>query len=222
MSNTTNTTNTTNATYPNLVTVDYMADYHKYKPSLFRESPNLDMLFESIFSVCDAQQQELLWLSQNMLNIDVAVGYHLDFIGGLVGQPRFLSDFNTEPYFGFDRSYQSETFGSKLDSTAGGRWNSRSYFNTATARKLSDDEYRRIIKARVISNNSNCCANDLLEVINLITNATDSTVQLLSHGVLNIKTTDTTGVLAYFVNRYQNIDSILPIAAGVRVYLESI
>lgn len=200
--------------------INYAEDYHETKPSLFRESENLDRLLQALFDVCDVQQRGFLWLSENLLNVDVAQGFHLDFIGGVVGQPRFLSDFNTEPYFGFDKSYQSKTFGSALDPEVGGYWNSRSYFNTATSRQLNDEEYRRLIKARAIYNQSNCSANDLLEVVNLITNSKNNTIQVLRHGLIQINTDDSSGIISYFVDRLLNDDNILPIAAGVRVGLE--
>lgn len=198
----------------------YAEEYHEDKPSIFRESENLDRLLQAIFDVCYQQQLDFLWLSQNLLNVDVAEKSHLDFIGNIVGQPRFLSDFNTEPYFGFDGSYQSKPFSSVTNPDIGGFWNSRSHFNTATARQLNDDEYRRLIKARAIYNQSNCTANDLLEVVNLITDSDDNTVQLLKHGLIQIKTSDKTGILSYFVDRLYLEDNILPIAAGVRVGLE--
>ena len=201
-------------------TLDYLVDYYDLEPSLFRESDNLHKLFQSIFYVCHIQQIDLLWFAENILNIDAAENAHLDFIGGIVGQPRFLTDFNTEPYFGYDGSYQSKTFGSTTDPEIGGYWNSRSYFNTATSRKLNDDEYRRLIKARVIYNQSNCTANDLLEVINLITNSKNNTVQMLKHGLVQINSDDGTGILSYFVDRLLNDDNILPIAAGVRIGLQ--
>ena len=203
-------------------TLDYLADYYELEPSLFRESDNLHKLFQSIFSVYHEQQIDLLWFADNILNIDTAENFHLDFIGKLVGQDRFLVGFNAETYFGFEGAYKSDTFGSSLDPEVGGYWNSRSYFNAATARRLSDDEYRRIIKARIISNHSDCSPNDLLEVINLITNRTDNTTQTVQHGIITVKSKDNTGILSYFVDRLLNDDNILPIAAGVKIGLEEV
>ena len=202
--------------------INYAEEYHEDKPSIFRESENLDRLLQAIFDVCYQQQLDFLWLSQNLLNVDVAEKSHLDFIGNIVGQPRFLSDFNTEPYFGFDGSYQSKPFSSVTNPDIGGFWNSRSHFNTATARQLNDEEYRRLIKARAIYHQSNCTANDLLEVINLLSNSKNNTVQMISHGLIQIKTDDSSGIISYFVDRLLNDDNILPIAAGVRVGLEAL
>lgn len=201
--------------------IDYLKDYVEMQPSVTRESENLELLFNSIFSAIDLQQQDLLWLSQNILNLDLAQGWHLDFIGNIVGQSRLLYDFNSEVYFGFEGAYKSETFGSKTDTNVGGFWNSRGYFDKSSARKLNDDEYRRIIKARVIYNQSNCTANELLEVINLITNRKNNTVQIIEHGYIKIKTSDESGLLNYFISKLEGVENILPIAAGVRVILES-
>ena len=200
-------------------TLDYLSDYYELEPSLFRESDNLHKLFQSIFSVYHEQQIDLLWFSENMLNIDAAENFHLDFIGKLVGQDRFLVGFNAETYFGFEGAYKSDTFGLSGAPYVGGYWNSRSYFNAATARRLSDDEYRRVIKARIISNHSNCSPNDLLEVINLITNRTDNTTQTIQHGIITVKSKDKTGLLSYFVDNIDTKANILPVAAGVRLNL---
>lgn len=200
-----------------LYEIDYFGDHELYCPSLFRESDTFFNLLGAIFSAYQSQQVDFLWLAENILNIDEATGWHLDFIGNIVGQDRFLIDFNTEPYFGFHKSYESETFGTASDPSVGGYWNSRSYFNTSSARRLNDDEYRRIIKARVIYNSSTCTKNDLVEVINLITDRTDNIVQTKSHGLIEVTTQDTTGLLAYFVERLDGLDNILPVAAGVRI-----
>ena len=193
-----------------LYEIDYLGDHEMYCPSLFRESDALFNLLGAIFSAYQSQQVDFLWLAENILNIDEATGWHLDFIGSIIGQDRFLLDFNTEPYFGFHKSYQSETFNV-------GYWNSRSYFNTSSSRRLNDDEYRRLIKARAIYNSSTCTTDELLEVINLITDRTDNRIQVKSHGVIEISSQDTSGILAYFVEKPEGFDSILPVVAGVRI-----
>ena len=190
--------------------VSYYAEHTDTCPSLFRESANLNLIIESVFSAYQSQQVDFLWLAENILDVDKATGWHLDFIGNIVGQDRFLLDFNTEPYFGFDKSYQSEKFNV-------GYWNSRSYFNTSSSRRLNDDEYRRLIKARAIYNSSTCTTDELLEVINLITDRTDNRIQVKSHGVIEISSQDTTGILAYFVEKPEGFDNILPVVAGVRI-----
>lgn len=202
--------------------IDYQQDYYQLQPSLFRESDNLHLLLQAIHDVFDLQQLDFLWLSENLLNIDVAEKSHLDFIGNLVGQSRFLIGFDSDTYFGFEGAYESDTFGALGAPYIGGVWNSRSYFNVGASRRLSDEEYRRVIKARVIFNSSNCSANDLLEVINLLTGRNDNSTQIRQHGLIRIKSLDTTGILSYFIDKIDSTDNILPVVAGVRVVLEYI
>lgn len=199
--------------------IDYMESHRDIQPSLFRESPLLEKLIESIVKPYQDQQGDLLWLAKNILNLDVAEKWHLDFMGSLIGQERFLVDFNVESYFGFKNSYKSETFGDKSNPSIGGYWKTRGDFKTASARRLNDEEYKRLIRARIICNNSNCITNDVVEVINLITNRTDNKVQTIKHGHIRITSVDETGLLAYFVDRLERIDNILPIASGVYVEL---
>lgn len=199
--------------------IDYIENLEEDFPSLFQESENLKILMECILKPYMQQQEDLLWLAENILNLDVAEKWHLDWIGSLVNQPRFLVNFNVEPYFGFEGSYNSETFGTPSNPSVGGYWNSRSHFDTSSARRLNDDEYRRIIQAKTIYLNSNCIRNDLVEVVNLITNRTDNVIQTMRNGLVRITTKDTTGLMSYFADRYQLEDTILPIAAGVRLEL---
>ena len=198
---------------------DYFKQHLELQPSIFRESENLGLLFESIYDVLMTQQDDFKWFSENILNIDIAEKSHLDLIGGLVGQNRFLVDFNVEKYFGFKYSYNSDTFGDSSDPSIGGYWNSRSNFNKSTARRLNDDEYRRLIKARVIYNQSMCTTNDIVEVVNLITNRADNKVQRFGHGLIKITSKDETGLLAYFIDRLNSVDNIIPVASGVQVQL---
>lgn len=202
-----------------LTTIDYVADNAEIQPSLYYESENWNNLLASILKPYQDQQRDFIWLAENLLNLDVAEKWHLDFIGNIVGQERFLIDFNTDPYFGFQNSYQSETFGTISDPDVGGYWKSRANFRSASARRLNDEEYKRIIKARVIYNASMCVMNDLVEIVNLITNRNDNNVQVMRHGLIRITTQDTSGLLPYFIDRINLQDNILPIPAGVRVEL---
>lgn len=206
----------------NLKPIDYLKDFHDTQPSIFRESENLHRLVQAIYDVFDIQQRGLLWLAEHLLDLEVAEGSHLDLIGSLVGQPRLLVDFNSKTYFGFDGSYQSDSFGASGLDFVGGVWNSRSYFDSASARRLSDEEYRRVIKARVIYNNSNCTSNDLVEVVNLLSGRDDNTVQRLRHGLIRLGTADKSGLISYFSSRVGYADSILPIASGVRLQVENV
>ena len=200
--------------------INYYSDFLSNSPSLFVESENLKKIIEVILNQYQIDQEKYLWLIDNILNLEIAEKYHLDFIGQLVGQDRFLVNFNQEKYFGFLGSYQSETLGTLSDESVGGYWNSVDNFISSSARRLNDEEYKRIIKARIIYNNSNCLINDLVNVVNLITNRTDNRISLVKHGQLVIKSVDESGLLTYFFERLELEDNILPITYGVSVSLE--
>ena len=204
----------------NNTTINYYSDFLSNSPSLFVESENLKKITEVILNQYQIDQEKYLWLIDNILNLDIAEKYHLDFIGKLVGQDRFLVNFNQEKYFGFLGSYQSETLGTLSDASVGGYWNSIDNFISSSARRLNDEEYKRIIKARIIYNNSNCLINDLVNVVNLITNRTDNRISLVKHGQLVIQSNDESGLLTYFFDRLELEDNILPITYGVSVSLE--
>lgn len=204
----------------NNTTINYYAEFFSDCPSLFVESANLKKLIEVILEQYQKDQEKYLWLIDNILNLEAAEKWHLDFIGQLVGQNRFLVNFNQEKYFGFLGSYQSETLGTLSDPSVGGYWNSVDNFISSSARRLNDEEYKRIIKARIIYNNSNCLMNDLVRVVNLITNRTDNRISLVKHGQLVIQSTDESGLLTYFFDRLELEDNILPITYGVSVSLE--
>lgn len=204
----------------NNTTINYYSDSLNYSPSLFVESENLKKVIEVILNQYQIDQEKYLWLIDNILNLEIAEKYHLDFIGQLVGQDRFLVNFNQEKYFGFLGSYQSETLGTLSDESVGGYWNSVDNFISSSARRLNDEEYKRIIKARIIYNNSNCLMNDLVSVVNLITDRTDNRISLVKHGQLVIQSTDESGLLTYFFDRLELEDNILPITYGVSVSLE--
>ena len=204
----------------NNTTINYYNDFITNSPFLFVESENLKKIIEVILNQYQIDQEKYLWLIDNILNLEVAEKYHLDFIGKLVGQDRLLVNFNQEKYFGFLGSYQSETLGTITDESVGGYWNSVDNFVSSSARRLNDEEYKRIIKARIIYNNSNCLMNDLVNVVNLITNRTDNRISLVKHGQLVIKSNDESGLLTYFFDRLELEDNILPVTYGVSVSLE--
>ena len=202
-----------------VIPIDYVQENQEIQPSMFRHSELFNLLIECIFKPYEDQQEQLIWLKDNILNLDAAEMWHLDFLGNLVGQSRFLASFNVEPYFGFDGSYQSDTFGTVSDPSVGGYWYSYNSYDKSTARRLNDDEYRRVIKARLIYIHSNCISNDLIEVINLLTDTTTARIQKPKHGVIEIEAIDTSGLLTYFMDRIDLQDNILPVAAGVSVRL---
>lgn len=197
--------------------VNYQPIAVKNSTSILKNSPVAMGILNSITEVLNKQQDDLIWLTRNMLNLDVAEKWHLDFIGGLVGQERVLASFDTGVFFGFEGAYQSGTFGDANNPDTGAVWFNGNSYNASTSKILNDEQYLRIIKARIIKNNSLYCSiNDLIEVINLITGSSNNSVYLVKHGHLQARIDDKDGLLAYFLSRQYNNDNILPIPLGVR------
>jgi len=203
-----------------LQTVDYLAQAVENSSSLLNESPMFQAFLAAILDYYQEQQVDLIWLCENMLDIDNASNWQLDFIGLLLNQPRLLASFDTGVYFGFEGAYQSGTFGTLADPTVGAPWYSSSGYNPSTSKRLTDDQYRRILKARSIKKTSKYCNHiELLEVVNLLADNTTSTLDTTSNGNLTIYTTDPDGFVSYFLSRSRTSDNILPIPLGVRVTL---
>jgi Protein of unknown function (DUF2612). len=200
-----------------ITSIDYQAETKALVTSIFKDSPIFLGLLESIVAAYEDQQNDFIWYGEHLLDIDSAENSQLDLIGRIVGQSRILVSFNTEPYFGFEGAYQAETFGTAIDPNVGGLWNSYGYYNAATSRLLTDEEYKRIIKARIIKNNTNCKTNDLIEVINLLAGNSSATVTVQTHGLIQIIVDDPIGMVSYFIDKIGTLDDILPIAVGVRV-----
>lgn len=198
--------------------IDYVPRIVKDSASLLKDSPIATQFLSCLATELNKQQDYLIWFSKNILNLDVAVKWHLDFIGQFVGQDRVLASYDTGVFFGFEGSYQSGTFGDQNNSATGAVWYNGNSYDASTSKILNDEQYRRIIKARVIKNNTTSASiNDLLSVINLITNSTNNTLYLVEHGHLQAKVDDKDGLFAYFMSRQYNQDNLLPIPLGVRL-----
>lgn len=207
--------------------IDYIKQNKELITSLFN-SPKFTALIESLLVPYQNLQDPLLWLANNLLNIDVAQGWHLDFIGmhPRVQQPRVLVNFNPNPYFGFKgtngtEAYKSETFSSISNPSLGGLWNSYTHIDGAGSRRLTDEEYRRVLKARIVFNNATGSINDILRVVNLITNNNLSVINVAEHRKLRLKYSDPTGLLDYFISRLDRADNIIPVSLGVTLEVVS-
>lgn len=201
----------------------YVEQNKELVTSLFN-SPVFNSLLDSILTPYNNLQDDLIWLAQNLLDIDKAQGWHLDFIGmhPRVQQPRTLFNFNPNPYFGFKglngtEAYMSETFSSISNPSVGGYWNSYTHLDVAGSRRLNDEEYRRVIKARIVFNNATGSINDILRVVNLITNNTISVLSVVENRKLRLKYSDPTGLLDYFISRLDRADNIIPLTYGVNL-----
>lgn len=90
-----------------------------------------------------------LYQLQNVLNIEEATGDQLDFVGKHVGQLRVINGYQLRKFFGFQHAQNAMSFSRKRQ--GGGQWY-RKRDPLADSVWLSDDDYRFLIKCRILKN----------------------------------------------------------------------
>lgn len=191
-----------------------LLNYHKLAEikmtDRFSQDPVFVAIIKTLVDLKVLRQQQCINLTDTFLDIDKSIGVNLDVIGKLIGQPRELVNFINEPYFGFQGAYLAQEFDV-------GYWYSLYQNKLGTLKVLSDEQYRRVLKARVIKNSSKNTRDDLLNVINLLTNNNLSRVNEPYHGVVELYLSDETGIASYFTSKYKNDQNLIPLPLGFRL-----
>lgn len=127
----------------------------------FKDKPIIDKYIRLLIGEWDEMQVVLQDLQQ-LRSIDTAVGAQLDIIGDIVGRPRGLVTSELFYYFGFQGSPLAGTFSSTTDATVGSPWYSIDA-PTGISREPSDEEYRIILKAKIIKNRTASRPEDVIQ-----------------------------------------------------------
>ncbi|ATN92788.1 hypothetical protein QGX11_gp025 [Pseudomonas phage PPSC2] len=120
--------------------------------------------------------QNVIKDTMQLRSIDSAVGAQLDVIGEIVGRPRGLVTSDIFTYFGFEGALQGESFSSTTDPTAGGQWYSLDA-PTGISREPSDEEYRLILKAKIIKNRTLARPEDVIAAYKFLFGASQVTIE---------------------------------------------
>lgn len=120
--------------------------------------------------------QDVIQDTMQLRSIDTAVGVQLDVIGDIVGRPRGLVTSDIFYYFGFDGAAQAETFSSTTDPTVGGQWYSLNA-PIGISRPPSDEEYRLILKAKIIKNRTLARPEDVINAYKFLFGASQVTIE---------------------------------------------
>lgn len=123
--------------------------------------------------------QNIVRDTMQLRSLDTAVGAQLDVIGEIVGRPRGLVTSDIFYYFGFDGTAQGESFSSTTDPTVGGQWYSLDA-PVGISRAPSDDEYRLILKAKIIKNRTLARPEDVISAYKFLFGASQVTIEELS------------------------------------------
>lgn len=146
--------------------VDYLTEARSRVTDQFKDKLVFDK-YVTLLIDGSVELQTTLKQLQQLRTIDTAVGAQLDNIGEIVGIPRGLVSAELFRYFGFKDddniipNPQAGTYGSLTDSSVGSPWYSLGA-PTGVSREPSDEEYRLIIKAKIVKNRTLARPEDVI------------------------------------------------------------
>jgi hypothetical protein len=147
--------------------VEYLDEARTRVTDQFKDKPTFDKYLDLILRG-SLELQETLQQLQQLRSVDTATGVNLDNIGEIVGIPRGLLSAELFYYFGnrdLDQiiaNPQAGKYGSLTDSSIGSPWYSLNA-PLGISREPSDEEYRLIIKAKIIKNRTLARPEDVIE-----------------------------------------------------------
>ena len=171
-------------------------------------------ILDTLIEIKDRRQEQYIELAETLLDIDKSTGENLNLIGKLIGEERTLVNFIDKTYFGFLGARLSESYDI-------GYWYSLYKNRYGTLRTLTDDEYRRVLKARVIKNSSDNGRNSLLEVLNVLTgNNSNIIIEPENNGSIVVEVNDLDGLASYYLSQYKNDRNLIPVPMGRRLTIK--
>lgn len=133
--------------------VDYLQEAKERETEQFKNKDVFNRYLQLLLEDQIELQQVIKQVMQER-NLDNAKGVQLDIIGEILGQPRVLFDSVIIRYFGFDGATGASPYKSVNDTErVYGPWKGLED-SLRGVRKLTDDEYRRILKLTIIKNTS--------------------------------------------------------------------
>lgn len=112
---------------------------------------------------------EAAFLSLLNIDLDTAEGVVLELLGRIVGAPAIIENALPLPHFGFDGQQSALPFGETDDLAVGGYWLESGETGSSNLIIRDPEEYRRIIQLQILRNYSDCTPDEVIKVINLIT-----------------------------------------------------
>ena len=151
-----------------------------------------------------------LYQLQNVLNIEEATGDQLDLVGKHVGQIRVINGYQLRKFFGFQNAQNAMSF-SRLRK-GGGQWY-RKRDPLADSVRLSDDDYRFLIKCRILKNYQTGTLPNIIEACRFIFGEGCHIVDNYDMTVsISLPSTSTSAFKKFAINHLD----ILPRQAGVQ------
>lgn len=207
--------------------IDYVALSRSRYTDQHDQDPTFDAIVQTLIEYKMKMQNLYIDFANTILDIDLSTGKNLDLIGSIVGQPRTLVDYFSSNFFGFEGNPKAEPFDKGL-------WFSLFSNSGGDSRTLSDEEYRKVIKARIMRNRTNTSRKDFIEILlalygyDPITNPTPTPDQLFkiacpTHGNINLtlNTKYSNDFILYFLSKVDDMDSLIakPMGYKLNVFL---
>ena len=168
-------------------------------------------ILDTLIELKEERQKEYLALADTFLDIDKSTGKNLDVIGRLIGEERTLVNFIDRSYFGFLGARLSESYDL-------GYWYSLYKNKYGTLRTLTDEEYRRVLKARVAKNSSDNNRESFLEILNILSNNNFSVItESLDNSAILVEIEDYDGLVSYYLSKYKSDRNLIPVPMGRRI-----
>ena len=171
--------------------------------------------FEAVIKLYAEIAQDLEADIKNLFDlsdIDKMGGKNLDVIGEIVGQPRVLVNADFVEFFGYEGAPNAQSYGDLNNDATGGRYRSLQEAEAGNI-KVSDPEYRILIKARILKNNSNCTPEEVLESLRLLFSTEYASI---SEGRMSMTLgvgKDIGATEEYLLKEYD----LIPRASGIRI-----
>lgn len=139
------------------------SDYTQLITSQHADKPRFTALVQAVAGGIGAISDTILSLP-HAFDLDLAAGAQLDVIGLWVGQPRDVAGVPTTEFFGFEDNIAAEIFGEQGFPSIGGRFFEEGEQFQSTV-VLADPEYRLLLKSKIVRNQSDGTAADLIQAL---------------------------------------------------------
>lgn len=190
---------------------DYKTLAHSRLTDRHRSDETFLAILDTLVEIKTQRQQQYLNIADTFLDIDKSEGKNLDLIGKLIGEERTLVNFIDRSYFGFLGARLSESYDI-------GYWYSLYKNKYGTLRTLTDEEYRRVLKARVVKNSSDNNRNTFITVLNiLLDNKSAVVVESDNNKAIEVRIKDLDGLASYYLSKYKSDTNLIPIPLGRRL-----
>lgn len=194
----------------------------------FKGKPVFDKYVQLLLDNC-VVIREVLNQVQTMRSIHTAYGEQLNVIGEIVGRPRGVVSSELFTYFGFSslgdplaeppipasQAVQGDTYGSISDVTVGSPWFSLKS-ELGTSRPPIDDEYRLLIKAKILQNNTLATPEEIISAYKFLFNTGFVDIQELGNANVLIRIGKILSVVERgLILNFGGVGSLLPKPLGV-------